>query len=284
MMDLTDRTWLWIAAACYLIGFIAGTIAVLQERRQSRAVMYVIISAGFTLQTFGLYLRGLAVKGCPLGNMFELFQFTAWSAIALYLVVGAAFRLSLLGYFTSLLAAAATALSLAVPAWDATRRVGVFGGNAWIEFHAAIALFSYGVFALLALTSVMFLLRNYSLKHKRLSGFFSFLPSIRDLETISLRLLTVGTGLLAGSLAVGAVYWLRNTDTVNTTKLLATVSVWAAYAVAWSLRRGGRLYGQRLAWTCIVLFIAALLSIAPVNSSRHADEATPAAVPPRSTP
>lgn len=271
-MDLTDRTWLWIAAACYLVGFLVGTFALVQDRRQSRAVMYVIISAGFTLQTFGLYLRGLAVHGCPLGNTFELFQFTAWSATALYLVVGAAFRLSLLGYFTSMLAAIMTAVSLAVPVWDATRRVGVFGGNAWIEFHAAIALFSYGVFALLALTSAMFLLRNYSLKHKRLSGFFSFLPSIRDLDVINLRLLTVGISLLGGSLAVGAMYWLRNTDSVNTAKLAATIGVWVAYTGAWWLRRYGRLYGKRLAWTCIALFGAALLSIAPVNSSRHRDD------------
>lgn len=268
-MHLTDRSWLWIAAACYLAGFGLGTLALLRDRKQSRALMYFIVGAGFILQTFGLYLRGLAVHGCPLGNTFELFQFTAWSATALYLVVGAAFRLSLLGYFTSLLAAVVTALSLGVPAWDAARRVNVFGGNPWIEFHAAIALFSYGVFSLLALTSAMYLLRNYSLKHKRLSGFFAFLPSIRDLDVISLRLLAVGVSLLAASLLVGAVHWLPHQETVNTAKLVATLSVWTAFTTTWLLRRTGRLFGPRLAWTCIALFAAALISIAPVNSSRH---------------
>ena len=42
-------------------------------------------------------------------------------------------------------------ISLAFPAWDGTRSNNLFGGNPWIEFHAALALFSYGVFALLAL-------------------------------------------------------------------------------------------------------------------------------------
>jgi ABC-type uncharacterized transport system permease subunit len=32
------------------------------------------------------------------------------------------------------------------------RRTHIFGGNPWIELHAALAIFSYGVFGLLALT------------------------------------------------------------------------------------------------------------------------------------
>lgn len=149
---MTDRQWIWIAAACYLAGVIIGTIALARNRKQPAGSIYGVVSFGFILQTVGLYLRGAEVGGCPLGNTFELFQFTGWSATALYLVVGLTFRLSLLGYFTSLLSLVLTTVSLAIPAWDATRRIGVFGGNVWIEFHAAIALFSYGVFALLALT------------------------------------------------------------------------------------------------------------------------------------
>jgi HemX protein len=265
---MTDRNWLWIAAACYLAGFVLGTIVLLRGHNHSRGRMYAIVAIGFALQTVGLYLRGLAVKGCPLGNTFELFQFTAWSAIFLFLVVGATFRLSLLGYFSSLMAAVLTTLSLAIPAWDATRRVGVFGGNAWIEFHAALALFSYGVFALLALTSVMFLLRNYSLKNKQLSGTFAFLPSIRELDQICVRLLIVGVVLLGASLAVGAVYWLRAPDSVNIAKLLTTIGVGVAYGVALLLRSRGVLFGKRLSWVCIVLFGVALLSLYPVNTSR----------------
>jgi ABC-type uncharacterized transport system permease subunit len=221
------------------------------------------------MQLLGLYLRGLAVGGCPLGNTFELFQFTAWSATTLYLVVGVTFRSSLLGYFSACLAAVLTLTSLAIPAWDATRRTHLFGGNPWIEFHAALALFSYGVFALLALTAAMLLLRNYSLKHKQLGGWFSFLPSIIDLDLISMRLLGTGVFLMSAALAVGSVYWLRDPGSVNVAKLLITVSVWIAYAVALGLRLKSRLVSRRFAWTCIILFAVALISLGPVNSSRH---------------
>lgn len=270
MFELThDRTWLWLAAAAYFGGFALGTTALLRDRRHSHAWMYAIIAIGYLLQTAGLYLRGLEVKGCPLGNTFEIFQFTAWSAITLYLVIGPTFRLSLLGYFTCMLTTTLTLSSLAIPSWDAVRRVGIFGGNAWIEFHAALALFSYGVFGLLALTSIMYLLQVFSLKRHHLRGLFSFLPSVRDLDHMNLRLLVTGVALLAASLAVGSAYWFDDTSSVNTAKLLITVAVWLAYTAACVLRVRQILIAKRLAWTCIILFAVALLSLGPVNSSRQ---------------
>jgi ABC-type uncharacterized transport system permease subunit len=265
---LTDRQWLWIAAGFYLAGFAFGTMGLLRERRQSRLLMYMLIASGYGLQNAGLWLRGRAEHGCPLGNQFEIFQFTAWSATTLFLVIGATFRVSLLGYFTSALMAALTLVSLAIPSWDASHRANVFGGNPWLELHAALALFSYGVFALLALTSLLFLLRNYSLKHKRLGGWFSFLPSIIELDQISLRLLAAGVVLLTASLAVGSVWWLR--DPPGSVHMVAvTIAVWLAYAVALGLRLRGALIAQRFAWVCTVLFVAALVSLDTVDHGRH---------------
>ncbi len=265
----TDRTWLWAAAGLYFAGFALGTVALLRQGRPSGSLTYLLVALGYVVQLAGLGIRGRAVGGCPLGNQFEIFQFTAWSAISLYLLVGVTFRNSLLGYFTSCLAAALTVVSLSIPAWDATTRTHIFGSNPWIELHAALAVFSYGVFGLLALTSIMFLLRNYSLKSKRTGGWFSFLPSIMDLDQMGVRLLGAGAAILAASLAVGAAYWVRDTASVNSPKLLLTVAVWLAAAVAFGLRLSGRLLAKRFAWTCLGLFVAALLSLGAVDNSRN---------------
>jgi ABC-type uncharacterized transport system permease subunit len=271
LAGLTDRQWLWGAAGFYLAGLLLGLASLLRGGKPSGTATYVFVAIGYAAQFVGLGLRGRAEGGCPLGNSLEICQFTAWSAITLYLVVGVTYRTSLLGTFTSLLAAGLTLLSLAIPGWDATRRSHIFGGNPWIEFHAALALFSYGVFALLALTSGMFLLRHYSLKSKHLGGWFSFLPSILDLDHIGVRLLLAGVILLAAALAVGSVYWIRDPGSVGPLKLAATVAVWAAYAAALGLRWRGRLLARRFAWTCLALFAAALLSLGAVDSSRHPD-------------
>jgi HemX protein len=270
MLDqLTDRTWLWAAAGCYFAGFVQGTFSLLRTGRPAGVATYGLIAAGYVLQLVGLGIRGRAVGGCPLGNIFEIFQFTAWSTVTLYLVVGVAYRNSLVGYFSSCLAAALTLVSLAIPAWDATLRRHIFGDNPWIELHAALAVFSYGIFALLALTSLMFLLRNHSLKIKNVGGWHLFLPSILDLDHIGVRLLAAGVVVLAVSLGVGSVYWIRDMDTVNMTKLLMTLAVWIAYTVALALRLRGWLLAKRFAWAGLGLFGAALLSIGPVDQSRH---------------
>ncbi len=266
---LTDRSWLWFAAGFYLVGPLLGTVSLLRGTRHSDTRINLVIVLGYVCQLIGLYARGRIVGGCPLGNTFEIFQFTAWSATTLYLVVGVTFRLSLLGYFTSCLAAVLTLTSLAIPAWDATRRSKIFGGNPWIELHASLALFSYGVFALLALTALMLLLRTYSVKAKNLGGWFSFLPPILDLDHISVRLLATGVVLMTASLIGGGVYWIRDPDTVNLGKLLFTVGIWVAYSIALILRLRGQLLAKRFAWTCLALFGAALVSLGPVDSSRH---------------
>jgi ABC-type uncharacterized transport system permease subunit len=269
MPSLSDRTWLWAAAALYLVGFIQGTISLLRGGRPSGSATYLLIVAGYLVQLTGLILRGKAVQGCPLGNAFELFQFTAWSAITLYIVVGVTFRNSLLGYFTSCLTATLTLLSLSVPAWDASQRRHIFSSNPWIELHAALAVFSYGVFALLALTAVMYLLRNYSLKSKRIGGWFSFLPSILDLDHIELRLLATGITILTVALLVIGTVWWRSPESASTAKVLSATIVWGIASGALILRLRGLLLSKRFAWACLALFFGAIVSLVAADRSRR---------------
>lgn len=269
---LTDRALLWIAALLFVTGFALGCLGV--ARRQppgagQRTLLNALLAAGLGIQTIGLYLRGLSVGGCPLGNKFEIVQFVAWSAMVLYFVVGPAFRLSLLGLFASGYAGLLALASLLLPEWDLVRGQKLFGQNPWIELHAALAVFSYGVFGLLATTSVMYLVQNRSLKHKRPTKLSWLLPSVVQLEQINFRLLVTGVVILTFSLGVGAVWWSRELSSVDVPKLVVTASVWAAYLLVLVLRGLGRVYATRLAWTCLLLFIAALVSLGPVNSSRH---------------
>ena len=267
----TDRFCLWLGALLYLAGFASGCLALIRKSQTGggRTILNTLLAGGFFFQVTGLYIRGMATGGCPLGNPFELFQFVAWSAMVLYFVVGPAFRVSLLGLFTAGYAAGLALLSLLIPEWDAVRGQKIFGNNPWIELHAALAVFSYGVFGILALTSFMHLLQNWSLKNKRLDGLFWFLPSVVQLDQINRRLLLAGVTLLTIALGVGARYWVTAPDSVNVAKLLITVGVWFTYLLVLVLRWCGRLVSTRFTWTCIVLFLAAMMSLGPVNANRH---------------
>ena len=267
----TDRALLWVGALLYLAGFLTGLAAL--TRRQAivglRTVLNSFLVAGWVVQMAGLYLRGTAVGGCPLSNTFEIVQFVAWSAMVLYFFVGTAFQFSVLGLFTAGYAAALSLVSLLVGRWDVGHGDRIFGTNPWIELHAALAVFSYGVFGLLALTSLMNLLQNWSLKHKKLNGLFWFLPSVVQLDQINYRMLMLGTLMLTFSLCVGAAWWVRDTASVELPKLIVTVGVWLVYLMLLILRWRSRLVSVRFAWVCLVMFFIALLSLGPVNSSRH---------------
>lgn len=278
-MPIDDRSVLWASAAFYVIGFLLGTISVVRERRHSHGLMFATVLIGYLFQCLGLFLRGQAVQGCPLGNSFEILQFSAWSATSLYLLIGTVFRLSMLGYFTTCLAAVLTGLSLAIPSLDATRSNALSGGNPFVAMHAGVAMFAYGVFAMLALCSLLLLIRHYSIKNRRLGGWFSFLPPLVQLDQISIRLLGTGVVLMTLAMGVGYMYWRLDDAVVNRSKLMAVGLLWVAYLVVFLLRMSGTLVGRRFAWCCALLYVAALLSLVPIDRSRHA----PASVTPNSS-
>jgi HemX protein len=276
-LTLDDRSWIWIGVLLYTAGFSFALAYLARARKHSRPILFSLILGGFVAQTMGLYLRGLEFGSCPLGNRFEIMQFIVWSLILLYMAVGPVFRMSLLGFFSAGLAAFLGVLSLSVPHWDGERNPNVLGQNVWVELHAALAIFSYGVFAILAVTAAMYLLQNYSLKRKKVKGLFPFLPSIIELDQMIFRLLLTGVALLTASLLMGSFNWAQNLASVNWPKLTVTIGIWLAYLVLVFLRVRKSVVAHTLAWTCIMLFLVALASVWPVASSRSTVDPTPGA-------
>ncbi len=286
VLGLEDKQWIWLATIVFASTFLLGTYSALKLRRKASSPYILgLVTFGWILQTVGLYARGLEYHGCPLANRFELVQFMVWSAIILYIFVGPAFRVSLLGVFTSGFACVFSILSLAFPSWDSLSRTPIFGDSPWIETHAALALFSYGVFGVLALTSVMYLLQSRSLKSKKVvGGLFPFLPSIVELVTINRRLLALGLIILTVSLAIGNAYYARDQQSVMTLKLIMTIVVWVAYATIFALRIRQTLSSKQFSWACIVVFIAAVASLDAVNRNTDKAAAESAAAPTQRSP
>lgn len=269
---MTDRNAFAVAAAIYGGAFLYGLITLLAKRNYARAVMFALLVGAFLMQTLGLNLRGAAIKACPLGNPFEIVQFLSWSLVLLFFIIGPAFRLRLLGFFTAGLTSLLSGGAFLVPNWDAPYPPGIFGGNPWIELHAALAIFSYGVFAILSLVSVMFLIQQHGLKKKQFNGVYRILPSVQQLDLMAKRLLITGVIVLSASLIFGAVFWVDNFDLVPVFKLSATCLVWLGYLVVFYLRVQKKLVTRRHAIASIILFLLAMASLWPVQSARGNEE------------
>lgn len=268
-LALTDRAAFATGAVIYGIAFLLGLMALVLRRTYSPPIMFALLTGGFLIQTLGLNLRGAQIKACPLGNTLEIAQFIAWSLVLLFFIIGPAFKLRLLGFFTSALAALLAGGALLVPAWDQPYPPGIFGGNPWIELHAALAIFSYGVFAILALVSVMFLIQQHGLKKKQFKGVYLYLPSVQQLDLMAKRLLLTGVIVLTAALVFGAVFWVDNLDLVPVFKLTATCLIWLGYLAVVVLRMQKKLVTRRHAITCILLFLLAIASLWPVQSGRE---------------
>ncbi len=271
-MNLNDaRELLWIAVCLYGASFLLGLV----KTRGALPAGFgesplALIILGFFLQTRGLFLRGLEVHGCPLGNGMERAQFIIWSLILAFLIIRLIWKLNLLGTFCAGVSVILGCSSLMIRNWDTPYwmeddYVRLFK-DPWIELHASIAIFSYGVFCLLAVVSLMYLSQRQALLSKK-SGFLGpYLPPISELEVAAFRLLLVGVGFLTLSMVVGTMHWTRHPEFVSHAKLGITIALWVGYLAMLALRMSNRLYGSRFAKWAIGLFAVALISLSLVSS------------------
>ncbi|HAY75320.1 MAG TPA: hypothetical protein DCY32_06575 [Opitutae bacterium] len=271
-MNLNDpRDLLWMACICYGISFATGMLKTFRvEIQWFRNVPILAILCGFVAQTRALYLRGLEVQGCPLGNTLERTQFILWSLILAFLILRFMWRLNLLGTFCAGLAMGAGFLSLSLPGsdspyWTDPDYIRLFS-DPWVELHASIAIFSYGLFSLLAIVSGMYLVQRNALLSRKPRLIGSFLPPIHDLEHAGFRLLSVGVAFLTLSIVVGGMHWTRHPEFVTSTKLYVTLLLWLGYAILFFMRMGNHLYGSKFAKVSIALFCMAIISLSFVNS------------------
>ncbi|MEM9227943.1 MAG: cytochrome c biogenesis protein CcsA, partial [Verrucomicrobiota bacterium] len=227
----TDRALFWIGSLLYALAFLFALASISSNREHIRTIFMTLLAGGFIFQSLGLYFRGIQEHAFPTSNPFEVLQVMAWCAICLNLILRQIFKLKLLNFFSAGLAAVVGIVSLAVPGWDYIPPLSPLEGSPWVGFHAALAVFSYGVFGVLAITSLMYLMQNHGLTRRKSGGIFSLLPAIRQLEDINSKLIMLGVSVLTVSIAVGFLNWISQPGTVGVIKLLIAVAVWVAYLV-----------------------------------------------------
>jgi ABC-type transport system involved in cytochrome c biogenesis permease subunit len=118
------------------------------------------------LQTAFLSIRGHALGSCPITNLFEVLVFLAWSIALIYMLIGTAYRLSLMGAFTAPLVFLLQVTALVLPI--DTARASRVSPNPWLEFHASISIIAYGAFALACVAGAMYLVQERQLKTHQL--------------------------------------------------------------------------------------------------------------------
>lgn len=262
-----DRTVIWFAIGGYAVAFCLSLLRLASARHRETPGAYLVIFFAFITHTAGLYLRGMEAGACPLGNTFEYVQFFLWSLVLLLLVAGPVFRVALLEMFTMGLTVTIGTASLLVAGWDKPHDRVLFGGNPWVELHAALSVFAYGVLGLLAVISAMYLIQYRGLTAKRIGSLFSFLPSIRQLDRLSDRFLVLSLIFLSLSFATGVLVWIEVDLRQFSAKLLMVFLLWVGIALILTGRWRGYLSGSRQAMLQVAVFLLALASFWAVGEA-----------------
>jgi len=254
-----ERQLLLGSTLCFLVA-VAHTLATLREGVfHPRRFNFFAIALGFVLQSAFLYIRGHALGRCPITNLFEVFIFLAWSVALIYLAIGPAYRLSLMGAFTAPLVLLIQTFAL-LASIDVRHSVRL-NVNPWLEFHASMSMIAYGAFALAGVAGVMYLVQERQLKTHQLHSIFYHLPPLTNLFSALTRLLWLGFTLYTAGLVSG----FFTGEPLPRVKMMCAFAVWIFYGAILQGRHLHRLAPKRIAALCILAFSAAVSVLWAIN-------------------
>src|SRR5437867_4149165 len=256
-----DRYFLIVSTICFLGAVVRTVIELRGGVFRPVRFNFLAVGLGFIFQTAFLSIRGHALGRCPLTNLFEVFIFLAWSIALFYMLVGPAYRLSLMGAFTAPLVFLIQTLALLTPI--DTAHGSKMPANRWLEFHASFSTLAYGAFALACVAGVMYLVQERQLKTHQLRSIFYHLPALPDLFGAITRLLWWVFVLYT----IGLISGFFTGEPLPRAQVVWAIAVWLLYALILQGRYWHKLAPRRIAALCIVGFSAALTLPWGISSS-----------------
>jgi len=255
-----DRWFLLIATLLAAIGGTWGMISVHRGTRSHWTVVWMV--AVLLCQLGFLSIRGQLRAACPLQDLGEMLVFLAWSLTLFYLLIGPAYRISLLGVFSAPLVFVLQAAAL-ISGMLTTSPKRDLSPNMFHSLHSATSVLAYGALALAGVAGIMFLVLDRQLKvHHLKSGLFRNLPPAHELLVSLERLLWLGTGLL--TLGIIAGFLMPRTTTSVHSHLIVAMAVWVGYTGLLAVKTVRGLTGRKLALSAVAMFILSLVVFARV--------------------
>jgi ABC-type uncharacterized transport system permease subunit len=244
-----------------------GLYALGSQRPVANRWTFHLIVAAFVSHTLFLHERGEAIQHCPITNLFETLVFFSWSLVLTYLVVGPAYRMSILGAFTApvvfLINFFALAASSQIDLPGAMPQLG------WqLELHATLALLGLGVLGVAALAGVAYLIQERQLKRHELTSWFYTLPNVGSLELVQQRVLIWGFAIFSAGAVLG--FFIPHQHAEDWVKIAWSGVVWSLYAVLIVVLGLGRLSHKKTAVLSVAGYIFILLTFWGINSLSEA--------------
>jgi len=262
---VNDRLWLLLATLGYLASAGWGLHALGSQRTVANRGAFMLILAAFVLQTLFLHQRGKTIGHCPITNLFETLAFFSWSLVLTYLVVGPAYRMSILGAFTAPVVFLINFFALTTPI-DVHNPMPRLGWQ--LELHATLALLGLGVLGVAALAGLAYLIQERQLKRHSLTSWFYTLPDVGQLELVQQRVLVWGFAIFSAGAVLG--FFIPHQTSEDWVKIVWSAGVWSLYAALVVVLGVGRLSHKKTALLSVAGYVFILLTFWGINSLSEA--------------
>jgi cytochrome c-type biogenesis protein CcsB len=239
--------------------------------RRAVGIAMATATLGLAFQAVGLLLRALAAGRVPWANMYEFTLVGTFVAVATFLVLTRRRDLRFLGTIVVGLSVIALGLGLAVfyvPADAVEPALQSY----WLVIHVSIATIATGLLTVAFAASALQLLKDSrDAGSPRLAGprwrTLDALPSARELEALSFRIVAVGFVLWTFTVMAGAIWaehaWGRYWGWDP--KEVWSFVVWVVYAAYLHARTTVGWSGRRAAWFVLVGYATVIFNFTGVN-------------------
>ena len=252
-----DKIYLILATLVFLGGFVLAVVALRTGKYQTGRLNVGLAVLGLIFQSLFLKERGDLHMRCPLTNGAEVLVFISWSVVILYLAVGRAFRLSLLGVFSMPLVFLFQSFAIVSLMSNDPGARPPESLDPWLEMHAAMSLLAYGAFGLAGIAGTMDLVLDRQLKSHSPGLLFYSLPPMKYLYDAMLRLMLIGAGLL--TMGVVSAFFMATSPTALHLTVLG--AVWLVYTGILTVNVARGLRPKSLSKLSIAAFSFALIAL-----------------------
>jgi len=254
-----------LALTFYFAATIVGLIEIFKESKGLSRLLLILTACGFALHTANIIIRYFAAGHLPITGMHQASSFFAWCIVLIFFFLEHRYKIGIMGAFIMpmvfvLMLSSSTFPREIIPLSPILQ-------SYWFGIHTVLALAGNAAFAIASGVGVMYLLQEYYLKTKRLSGLFQRLPNLQVLDEISYRLITFGFPLLTLAIITGVLwaesawgsYWRWDP------KEVWSLITWFIYAFVLHVRVAMGWRGKKAAILSIIGFLSVLFTFFGVN-------------------
>ncbi len=203
-----DAILLKVTTAAYLVAAVSFFFFLFRGEAAARLPTVLLLFA-FVVHGFVLTSRYFQEGFAAVAVMGDALLFNSWMMVGVYLLVQLKYRLTILGGIIAPLAFLMTfaALAVGIAVGDIPPALQTF----WLPLHVTLAFLGNAVFALAFGVSLIYLLQERHLKHKKMTALMKRFPPLESLDRLNYMLLVWGfplmtLGILTGSLWAG-IHW-----------------------------------------------------------------------------